>query len=57
MTIGKDSYLKQCPCESDETYTWEVYDARGIYVTRVCHECHKERLAGFRPEIFTDPNY
>jgi len=35
----------------------EECDARGIYLCRCCEVCRKERLAGFRPEVLTDPNY
>ena len=35
----------------------EIHDARGIYVGRVCKKCKKEKLKGFRKDIFTDPNY
>jgi hypothetical protein len=34
-----------------------VHDARGIFVSYVCRECRAEKLAGYRPEIFTDPGY
>jgi hypothetical protein len=34
-----------------------TYDARGIYLTRVCDQCRKERLSHFRPEVLTDPGY
>ena len=45
-----------CRCGSGE-YPEDIYDARGIYVTRACSECVGERTKGFRPEIFTDANY
>jgi hypothetical protein len=34
-----------------------VYDARNIFVAYVCDKCRELRLAGFRPEIFTDSDY
>lgn len=37
--------------------SWEVYDARGIYLTRVCDRCEREKLAGYRPEVLRDPGY
>jgi hypothetical protein len=43
-------------CDSG-LYHEEVYDARGIYVVRVCEKCEKETLAPYRREIFTDSNY
>lgn len=45
-----------CPCGSGE-HPEEVYDARGIYVTAVCDQCRHKRLKGYRPEIFSDPDY
>lgn len=47
---------KECPCGSGE-YPEEVCDARGIFVAYVCDKCRKERLSGYRPDIFTDSNY
>ena len=32
---------------------WREYDARGIYLCRVCDQCVDEKLSGFRPEILT----
>jgi hypothetical protein len=43
-------------CNSGK-YHEAVYDARGIYVGKVCEDCEKQTLAHYRPEIFTDPNY
>jgi hypothetical protein len=34
-----------------------VYDARGIFVAYVCEQCRERKLSGYRPDIFTDPNY
>jgi len=42
-------------CNSGK-YHEAVYDARGIYVGKVCEDCEKQTLAPYRPEIFTDPN-
>jgi len=47
---------RQCPCGSGEA-SWPEYDARGIYLCRVCEACETERLSVFRPDIFTDANY
>lgn len=47
---------RPCPCGSGEE-SEEVHDAKGIYIGRVCDRCRKERLAGFRPEVLTDPDY
>ena len=43
-------------CDSG-LYHEEVYDARGIYVGKVCEKCKEETLGGYRPEIFNDPSY
>ena len=37
--------------------TWEEYDARGIYLCRVCSKCVKAKLGKYRPEVLTDSNY
>lgn len=34
-----------------------VYDAKNIFVAYVCPRCRQQKLAGYRPEIFTDPGY
>ena len=41
-------------CDSG-LYHEAVYDARGIYVGKVCEKCKDETLGGYRPELFTDP--
>ena len=43
--------MKTCPCGSSLPRR-ELKDARGIFCTFVC-----EKKRGFRPDIFTDPNY
>jgi hypothetical protein len=47
---------KPCSCGSGLT-RHAVHDARGIFCTYACTKCEKEKTAGYRPEIFTDPNY
>jgi hypothetical protein len=47
---------RPCPCGSGFPSQWE-YDARGIPLCRVCVKCVEEKLAGFRPDVLTDPNY
>ena len=32
---------------------WELLDAQGIYLRRVCELCEREHLARYRPEILT----
>lgn len=36
---------------------WREYDARGIYLCRVCDHCVKERLSKYRPDVLRNPNY
>lgn len=45
-----------CPCGSGEWSWWEN-DARGIPIARVCDHCRDRKLAGYRPEVLTDPSY
>lgn len=45
-----------CGCGSGEL-SKAVYDARGIFVTFCCNKCRDRKLRGYRPEIFTNPNY
>ena len=47
---------QECPCGSGE-WPDEVTDARGIFVCYCCDHCRAEMLEGYRPEIWTDPNY
>lgn len=37
--------------------SWEKYDARGIYLCRVCEFCEKHKLSKYRPEVLTNPIY
>lgn len=48
--------MKPCRCGSGEP-RHEIHDARGIFVTFACSSCEKEKLKGYRPEIFTNSNY
>jgi hypothetical protein len=45
-----------CSCGSGEEREAE-YDARGIFLTYACGKCRREKLAGYRPEVLSDPNY
>jgi hypothetical protein len=47
---------RPCPCGSAEP-SYIEYDARGIPLTRVCKACRRERLARYRPEVLTNPQY
>lgn len=48
--------LKDCPCGSGEM-SRDMYDARGLYLARVCGVCIEQRMSAFRPEVLTDRNY
>jgi len=39
-----------CPCGSGEDGEVQ-YDGRGIYLTRTCDKCHKEKMARYNPVI------
>lgn len=45
-----------CSCGSGKERQ-AVCDARGIFVAYVCDDCEKEKLSGYRKDIFTDSNY
>lgn len=45
-----------CPCGSGRDSWWEN-DARGIPLCRVCPKCRTKKLAGYRHDVLTDPNY
>ena len=45
-----------CSCGSGLTSEWQ-YDARGIELCRACPACLKSKLARYRPDVLTDPNY
>lgn len=47
---------KPCNCGSGQIRT-PIHDARGIFVAFVCDECEKDKLKGYRPEIFEDAHY
>lgn len=45
-----------CSCHSKKP-SRELFDARGIYISRVCDDCETRIRRRYRAEIFTDPNY
>ena len=49
------SYLTYCL--HDGQGTWDEYDARGIYLTKVCSNCVEAKLAVFREDVLYDPAY
>lgn len=44
-------------CTHEGEYSWWEYDARGIELCKVCEKCVKDKLAGFRSDVLSDPNY
>jgi len=38
--------------EHVEGYSWPLYDGYGIYLTRVCEKCEKEKTKKYRSDIF-----
>ena len=40
-------------CEHTKDDSWDEFDAQGIYLTRVCDQCRKEKLRMYRPEILS----
>jgi len=47
---------RPCPCGSGEVRE-EQYDARGIFLCFTCTECEARKLAQYRPDVLTDPDY
>jgi len=47
---------RECWCGSGLPSTWQ-FDARGIALCRTCAACKRRKLAQYRPEVLTDPNY
>jgi hypothetical protein len=48
--------LRACNCGSGLHSTWQ-FDARGIELCPTCDACHAEKMARYRPEVLTDPDY
>ena len=44
--------LQKCPCGSGE-YPEALHDGYGIFMCYVCSQCKQDKVAGFRPDIFT----
>lgn len=51
-----EASLYACGCGSGHESWWE-HDARGIPLARVCEACIDSKLAQYRPDVFTDPDY
>ena len=47
---------KPCPCGSGQR-RMPNHDARGIFLNFTCDECHDEKMAKYRPEVLSNPNY
>lgn len=45
-----------CPCGSGK-HPEDVYDARGIYLARVCDKCRRQKLSKYRADVLHDSNY
>ena len=54
--IPKQWRPKPCSCGSGKLWTPQ-YDARGIFLTYTCEDCHDRKMAGYRPDVLTDPSY
>lgn len=40
-----------------DSFTWDEYDARGLYLCKVCDHCVEKKLSRYRPDVLTDGNY
>lgn len=38
-------------------HRWPQRDARGYFLAYSCPKCHEAVMAGYRPDVLTDPNY
>jgi len=56
MSMSGRYQFRACPCGSGRESWWEN-DARGIPLARVCDKCRKARLAKYRTEVLTNPQY
>lgn len=56
MIIEDNPVEYPCPCGSGKE-SWPEYDARGIYLCRVCYKCRRSKLSKFRREVLEDPHY
>ena len=54
--IPKQWRPKPCSCGSGKLWTPQ-YDTRGIFLTYTCEDCHDRKMAGYRPDVLTDPEY
>jgi hypothetical protein len=56
IRIPKEWRPKPCSCGSGKLWS-PRYDARGIFLTYTCEACHDRKMAGYRPDVRTDPSY
>jgi len=54
--MTKQGRPRLCSCGSGKPSSRQ-YDARGIFLTYTCEDCHNTRMAEFRPDVLTDPSY
>ena len=54
--IPKQCRSKKCSCGSGKPKSPQ-YDACSIFLTHTCEDCHDRKMAEFRPDILTDPDY
>jgi hypothetical protein len=54
--IPKQWRSNTCLCGSSKPKSAQ-YDARGIFLTYTCEDCHDRKMAGYRPDVLTDPAY
>jgi len=57
MTFNEELSEHHCRMDPDVDFSWEEYDARGIYLCRVCDKCEVAKLSKYRPEVLTNSNY
>jgi hypothetical protein len=56
MKLDPQFMIVECTCGSG-LESCDEYDARGIYLCRVCPRCYDEKMSRYRPEVLTNPQY
>ena len=56
IRIPKEWRPKPCSCGSGKLWS-PHYDARGIFLTYTCEDCHDAKMARYRPGVLTDPAF
>jgi hypothetical protein len=49
--------MTRCKAPTHDENKSPRYDARGIFLAYVCPACVAERMAGYRADVMTDPDY